>query len=512
MIDYSAGAMTDINKILASSPGLTDADFERVHHLVADWQVIADLTNADLQLAVPAADGHFVYAAQCRPSTNISVRPEDLVGTLVSSELRPMMIRAMVECDEVHADDYEVHGMPVSTSAAGVRSNGRAVGVLVRESNPASRMQIGRVEKVGCQAGRAMFAMVTTERFPYAEPVNKLRHNARVADGFLVLDANGIVACASPNAISCLKRLGYISQPEGQRFIDVGKQFVRNSGTADTRQVFAAREPQDVVVDDRDASVSIRALPLYDDDTYCGAVILMRDVTELRLRDQELKLKDATIAEVHHRVKNNLQAVSALLRLQSRRTDNQEVKSALSQAQRRIQTIAILHEGLSKSADEELDFDPVVANLLRMSVEVASADDQQIGISFVGTFGQMSALDATPLSLILTELVTNSVEHGFEGRRKGHITITAGRYGDDLNIQVEDDGNGLGKKSDEKPNATSDGTAGSEEHEYHDGLGTQIITTFVKSDFNGTIAWEPRQGGGTRVVLNIRLRGAHPEE
>ena len=109
----------------------------------------------------------------------------------------------------------------------------------------------------------------------------------------------------------------------------------------------------------------------------------------------------------------------------------------------------------------------------------------------------MPAQDATPLSLVLTELITNSVEHGFEGRKDGRITISVGRGGNNLNVVVEDDGTGLA-------NEEHDGMARSS----GSGLGTQIIDTFVTNDFGGTVRWEPRHGGGTRVVPDMKLRAA----
>ena len=88
-----------------------------------------------------------------------------------------------------------------------------------------------------------------------------------------------------------------------------------------------------------------------------------------------------------------------------------------------MQTIAMVHEGLSQTPHEVVDFDKVIANLLRMAVDLATMKDQHIDINYMGKFGMMPAQDATPLSLVLTELITNSVEHGFEGRKDGHITI-----------------------------------------------------------------------------------------
>lgn len=102
----------------------------------------------------------------------------------------------------------------------------------------------------------------------------------------------------------------------------------------------------------------------------------------------------------------------------------------------------MVHE-LSQTADEIVDYDKVISNLLKMAVDLATMRDQHIDVDFVGKFGMMPAQDATPLSLVLTELITNSVEHGFEGRKEGHITISVGRGGNNLNVVVEDDGTGL---------------------------------------------------------------------
>src|SRR5690242_20990788 len=104
----------------------------------------------------------------------------------------------------------------------------------------------------------------------------------------------------------------------------------------------------------------LRALPLQAPGGEAGALVLVRDVTEVRRRDRALMTKDATIREIHHRVKNNLQTVAALLRLQARRVDAPEAKLALQESVRRVASIALVHETLSMSSDEAVDFDSIV--------------------------------------------------------------------------------------------------------------------------------------------------------
>ena len=95
-----------------------------------------------------------------------------------------------------------------------------------------------------------------------------------------------------------------------------------------------------------DASILLRVIPLLEDRKPAGALILLRDVTDLRRRDRMLMSKDATIREIHHRVKNNLQTIAALLRLQGRRLDSPEARQAIKESERRIRSIAIVHETL----------------------------------------------------------------------------------------------------------------------------------------------------------------------
>jgi two-component sensor histidine kinase len=234
-------------------------------------------------------------------------------------------------------------------------------------------------------------------------------------------------------------------------------------------------------------SLSLRSVPLLKNKQRTGAVLLCRDVSELRRRERELITKDATIREIHHRVKNNLQTVAALLRLQARRVASPEARSALNEAMRRVATIALVHEMLSQTIEEVVDFDEVFGRSLRLAADVASAG-ASVRTLRDGSFGQVRADDATALALVLTELVTNAVEHGLRAQG-GTVTINAQREGQELVARVIDDGVGM-----------------SSPHETSTGLGTQIVRTLVRGELNGTIDWSDAAGGGTEVVLHARLR------
>ena len=204
-------------------------------------------------------------------------------------------------------------------------------------------------------------------------------------------------------------------------------------------------------------------------------------------QEQELITKDATIREIHHRVKNNLQTVASLLRIQARRAHSEDSKDALNQAMRRVAAIAVVHDTLSEGLEQIVDFDDVFDRVLLLVAEVASSHNTTVHPVKTGKFGALPSAYATPLALALTELVTNAVEHGLAGRADGQVEISAKRKGGQLSIRVRDNGVGM-----------PEGKVGS-------GLGTQIVRTLIQGELGGTIDWHTLEGEGTEVTIDVPL-------
>ena len=132
--------------------------------------------------------------------------------------------------------------------------------------------------------------------------------------------------------------------------------------------------------------------------------MLCRDVTEIRHQEQELITKDATIREIHHRVKNNLQTVASLLRIQARRTHSDEARDALTHAMRRVSAIAVVHDTLSEGLAQNVDFDDVFDRVLKLVAEVAASPNTRARTVKTGRFGTLPSEYATPLALALIRL------------------------------------------------------------------------------------------------------------
>jgi two-component sensor histidine kinase len=282
--------------------------------------------------------------------------------------------------------------------------------------------------------------------------------------------------------------MGFVGELEGESLAEVTTSLLAGKLIVDESLplVVTGRAPWRTDIEARGVTVSLRAIPIRDRGERIGAIVLCRDVTELRHQERELITKDATIREIHHRVKNNLQTVASLLRIQARRSHSDEARESLNQAMRRVAAIAVVHDTLSEGLSQNVDFDVVFDRVLKLIAEVASTHGTKAHPVFTGSFGVLPSEYATPLSLALTELVTNAVEHGLAGR-EGIVEIIAERSDSTLSVTVRDNGSGL-----------PEGKVGS-------GLGTQIVRTLIQGELSGTIDWHTMVGDGTEVTIEIPL-------
>jgi two-component sensor histidine kinase len=331
--------------------------------------------------------------------------------------------------------------------------------------------------------------MMVDGAYPHAtEQTGSKRGAPRVNDGLIRLDVDGQVEFASPNALSAFNRLGIPGELVGNNLAamvtTVSKTKIRTDESL--ALVLGGRAPWRSDLESKNLTLSVRAIPLRKAGERYGAIVLCRDVTELRRQERELITKDATIREIHHRVKNNLQTVASLLRIQSRRSENDEAKEALEQAMRRVSAIALVHDTLSTGLNQDVNFDEIFDRVLMLATEVASLHGTSVNSLIDGKFGMLKSEIATPLAVVLTEVVTNAVEHGL-GERSGVVAVNAERKAKLLTITISDNGKGLGGAK------------------LGDGLGTQLIKTLVEGELRGSIRWFSPSEGGTRVVVELPL-------
>lgn len=488
--------MASLEQLVREHTALDDADLAWLQLLVADWQIVADLSFADLVLWLPDADGEGYHAgAQMRPTTGPTAYVDDVVGTPLARGRRRLVDTALDLGRISREGDPEWRDeVPVRVEAIPVRHRDRVIAVVARNTNLHGVRTPSRLELSYLQAAGELTRMIAGGHFPTPGPRSDHADTPRVGDGFIRLDPSGQVAYASPNALSVFRKLGLAGDLTGRALADVTRELVparQRSDEETLSAVLGARLPRETELGNGSATVVLRAIPLRPDGQRTGGLVLLRDVTDLRRRDRELVTKDATIREIHHRVKNNLQTVAALLRMQSRRMRVPEAREGLDEAVRRVGSIAVVHELLSQSPEERVDFDQIADRLLTMVCEVGAGRGQVV-TRREGSLGLVPSDTATPLAMVLTELLQNAVEHGFGLDAAGSIVLVAGRDEDGLLLRVEDDGRGV-----------ADGV----DPESSPSLGLSIVRTLLE-DLGGRLSLRPGESGGT--VAEVRLRTGGP--
>jgi two-component system, sensor histidine kinase PdtaS len=510
---------------------LDDDQLGHLQRLLGTWGILADLSFSDLVLLAPMAQrpadpadpgtpeagstradrAELVILGQMRPSNSATVVEDDLVGQTVASTDWPLAVRT-VETGEVTRGEVllESGDEPVRLHCIPVRCEGTTVAVLARLAAGAGRRP-GHLERTYRDLFDRFAVMISESTFPFPSEEVATEEAPRVGDGVVVVDEEGRVRYASPNATNALHRMGMYSQTEGRRLTDLG---IEESAI---EWALASALPVVEEVERRpDVTVLLHCIPLLADDVVTGCMVLLRDVTDVRRLDRLLLSKDAAIREVHHRVKNNLQTISALLRLQARRLPRGEGRVALFEAERRVRSIAIVHEILSREPSDQVPFDEIVTSLIRMA-EDSVVEGRALTFEVIGELGEVPADVATPLAVVLAELLQNAVEHAFTdvgseedlrdtdasqatsdgsprpAQLPGLIRVHLVNDRTDLTLEVIDNGSGLPEGFDIDASQS---------------LGLSIVRDLVRSQLEGTITMRNRRdehpgARGTIVAIGL---------
>ncbi len=479
-------AVRTLAEIAADRTDLDPSAVARCEVLRRDLGLLADLAFSDLILWLPVWNqGGYVAAAQVRPSTAPTRYPNDLLGTFTPRGRRPELDRAwlapglgtlMPRLDPLLPAAGEAIGV-------GVTPNGPWIAALTRSAVPASR-DSGTLERVYLRAADDLFSMIRVGEFPYREVSDSTGAEPRVGDGLIRLDASGVVEFASPNASSAYRRLGLATDLVGAHLGLISGRIARRGGAVDASvaQVCGGRIPGEVELASDTATVTVRSLPLRRAEGTRGSLVLVRDVTELRRRERALLSKDATIREIHHRVKNNLQTVAALLRLQARRLDEPGAAAALAEAERRVGAIAVVHDLLAQASSDEVPFDTVVDRLIAMVRQTAAPEVGSRALVRSGSFGALGAERASALAMVLVEILANAVEHG-----QGDVEVNCARTVEGLALRVTDHGPGFPAGFDVAASPR---------------LGLRIVDTLVSEELRGALHLGS-SGGRTEVRVEI---------
>ena len=477
---------------------LTEHDIDRLRKIELGMSITADISRADLLLFCRLSDSEAVVVAQARPHSVSPVYSEDWLGRRVTYDERPTVMRALLR-KRFPRDDVTLipRGAPVVQEVHPVMNEGqKVIGALSIETNLIERERHLRRKKPFQRALRQLQSMLLDGLLEHAEDLSPFGEH----DGILVVDAQKRISYISGVATNLYRKLGYMGELVGEKISDL-----ETDDDSFVGRVLLERRCMEEEVQEQQRIWIKKGIPLLSNGPswaegwpsfdllrsnrrrLIGVMMIIHDQTEERLRDQELKIKSTLIQEIHHRVKNNLQTIAALLRLQSRRVNSDEAQQVLQESINRILSVAVVHEFLSRREADSINIRDVSQRIISQVQQGLLDPEKKIRIELNGPSIYLSPQQTTASALLINELIQNSVEHGYQSKNTGTISVNLSDKGDSVTVEVVDDGGGLPSDFDLGQNVS---------------LGLRIVQTLATDDLKGMFELK-NSGGGTSAVVTF---------
>jgi two-component sensor histidine kinase len=474
--------MSEIQSLCLSA---AEPDLELLENVRRGMAITADLTRSDLLLVYPRNQDQVVVAAQARPRSITSLYHNSLVGDTLTWQDSPIILEAWRRSWPMRAQRQLLpSSAPIVQHVYPIRGrDGAPIAFLSMES---SLIQVER------HNGRHRSFRHAVDWLRWMCIRGELANAEHLSpfgewDGVLLVDGQRRITYMSGIANNLYRRLGYMDDLRNKRL-----NVLNTDDDEMAAQAILTKQPLErECIEGSEGLIWIRkVLPVWPPTTMRGqlqglrtprannnevraVLIMIRDETEQRRKQEELDVKSTMIQEVHHRVKNNLQTVAATLRMQARRTTEPEALQAIDEAVARILSVAVIHEFLSKSESQIINVKEITQRIITQSRQVSAAPGHQIAFSVDGPSISLPSQQATACALIINELIQNAVEHGFEKTLSGRVHIVLRDDGDRVHLEVRNDGDPLPQDFDLAQSPS---------------LGLQIVRTLVQADLHGQVS------------------------
>ncbi|MDE3076498.1 MAG: histidine kinase N-terminal domain-containing protein [Chloroflexota bacterium] len=463
-----------MNRVFATCPDLDVDDTERIASISRSLPVVADLSRADALIYCRSEDDQFVIVAEAKPWSVSAVYAEPMAGRRFDRRNEPLVHKSFER--ERYVQGFRpttVMGATTTQDVFPLMNGKRMIAAVSFETNETVRNRHRRRSPVILKAVSLLQQMLLENELDLAE---LSRTSER--DALLVVDPTGHIHYMSGTAESLYQRLGFRANLLKRKIDDLG------TNEAAFRTAIQTGKACEIETPEQDYLWIRKAVPLFDHEQLQGVILGVTDVTEERKKEHELRIKAAMLQEVHHRVKNNLQTIAALLRMQARRLEEGGAKTALLESVNRILSVAVVHEFLSFDESSEINIKEVSQSILKEVTTGTLDPEKSIRIILNGPSLRLPAQQATSCALIINELLQNSVEHGYANRDRGTIQINLNEMADETVIEIIDDGQGFPPGFDLARDAN---------------LGLEIVQTLVREDLHGRLTLE--NGRGVRATV-----------
>lgn len=450
--------------------------------------LVADLARADALLCEPRGEAAAFVRFHARPHSIAPVHKTSLAEhSLYRADAVPLFAAFEGERYVRGSLGHSLSeaGAPIVQEAFAVYEGRKVTAAVLFETNLLEHERMKRRSVVVQKAIRQLKWMTTRGEPDGAEELSEFGEY----DGLVVADADRVIRYMSGVGLNLYRNVGLGEDLIGRPLADI--EMIEDALAQSAIDSGRCRETE---IEERGHVWVKKALPLRSIEEriwqrgkqkVTGVLLVVRDDTEARRKETELKIKATMIKEVHHRVKNDLQTLAALLRMQSRRVQTDEAKGVLSEAVSRILSIAVIHEFLSEQDSRIINVREVASRILSQLQAALLDPTRSIQMSLTGPNIYLPARQATSCALVVNELLQNALEHGYDAKRPGGaITVTMLDEGDIVEILVHDDGHGLPEDFD---------------LERVDSLGLRIVRMLVYDDLKGSFEMKSNGGVSARV-------------
>ena len=465
--------MNELINICTKNTRLSKAQIEYLDKISLLFPFIADISYSQVTMYVRDRVKSLIIVAQAKPHTSFFQYKPNSIGSMAKGSEEPLIWRTFRFAKHIQGKREWAVGLLLDMYTFPLYdSNGEMVAVICFETN---------YEEIGIDGYNhlleTVFSLISTVQLPIDK--NKFRP-LLASDGIIVVNENGKIAFANTAAASIYKVLG-VGNIIGHHIFD--REITRHI----TKKTTISNLPYEMEIEVGEIVLVQRLITIPKNKKEIK-IIVVSDVTEIKKKEKQLLIKATVIQEIHHRVKNNLQTIASLLRLQARRSTSLEVKAALEESINRILSISVVHEFLSQQGEDFIDVAEVAKNILDLVVNNMLDPGFNLTTKFSSEKVILPSEKACSLALVINELILNSLEHGFAGNKDGTIGIEIVIRADHYLITIYDNGHGLPPEFDLQRSKS---------------LGLQIVRTLVQEDLGGTINF--KSDIGTYAVINIPI-------